>query len=136
VVSACSPPAEDEPAPPAVSVYDQMVNIISPSANVLWAVEVPASDADWQPLIAAADTIIASGGQIRAGGSGVDDVERAANPEWQAYLDTMIGAAIDARKAAAAQDLDALLIANDVLYPPCEECHLQFHPGVREQEFN
>jgi cytochrome c556 len=94
------------------------------------------SEADWQRLVDAARSIIRSGEQIRAGGNGDYDADWASTPDWQAYLDTMIGAATDASDAATRQDLDALLQANDVLYPPCEECHLQFHPGVREQEFN
>jgi hypothetical protein len=135
-LAACAPADDDRLATPAISVNDQMVNFISPSANVLWAVEEPASDTDWRAIDDAAAAIIASGGEIRRGGSGINDLEWAAETDWQAYLDTLIRAAAAARDAAAARNLDALFQANDLLYPPCEECHLQYHPGVREQEFN
>jgi hypothetical protein len=42
----------------------------------------------------------------------------------------MISAGQDALKAVRARDHDALLVASDVLYPPCEGCHTQFNPGV------
>ena len=113
-----------------------MTGVITPASNALWSVEDPQSDADWQELADAADALVDASEKIRRGGSGPNDMEWAADPAWQSFLSTLAGAASDAQDAAVAKDLDSLLDANDVLYPPCEECHLQFHPGVREQEFN
>jgi hypothetical protein len=42
----------------------------------------------------------------------------------------MIEAGKDALKAIRARNSEALIAAGDVLYPPCEGCHLQFNPGV------
>ena len=37
------------------------------------------------------------------------------------------------RKAAVERDIEQMYTAGEVIYPPCEECHLQFHPGVEGQ---
>ena len=131
-VSACSP-SEDSPAS---SINELMLDVVTPATNTLWGVEDPQTDADWSVFIDAASQVIAAGEQIKRGGSGPNDMTWAADPAWQAFADTLIGAANDARSAAAAKDLDALFNANDVLYPPCEECHIQFHPGVGAEELN
>jgi cytochrome c556 len=133
---ACMGPDNEPEKRPTASVNDVMTDVITPASNTLWSVEDPQSDAEWQVLSAAAIALVDASEAIRQGGSGPNDMEWAANPAWQAFLNTLAGAASDARDAAAAKDLDSLLNANDVLYPPCEECHLQFHPGVSEQEFN
>ena len=132
LVSACSPSND----PPASSINELMLDVVTPATNTLWGVEDPQTDADWSVFIDAASQVIAAGKQIKRGGSGPDDMTWAADPAWQAFADTLIDAANDARSAAEAKDLDALFNANDVLYPPCEECHIQFHPGVDAEELN
>jgi hypothetical protein len=58
------------------------------------------------------------------------DSEWIKEPAWKAFNQVMINAGYDALQAIRARDHDALLAAGDVLYPPCEGCHLQFNPGV------
>ncbi len=132
----CSAQEKDTAAQPTVSVNDLMIDVITPATNTLWAVEDPKSDTEWQELLDAALLVIDAAGKIRAGGTGPNDMEWSADPAWQAFTDTLTGAATAARDAAIGQDLDALLHANDVLYPPCEECHLQFHPGIAGEDIN
>jgi len=124
---------EDSPPVPDMSVNDLMISIITPATNTLWGIEDPQSAEDWQVFIDAADAVIEAGRTIKVGGTGPGDAEWAADPAWQAFADALISAGRDARKAAEDQDVDAMFAAGDVLYPPCEECHQQFHPGVREQ---
>ena len=126
----------DSAAAPVLSINVLMTDVVTPTSNTLWSVEDPQTDADWLVFIDAASQMIAAGEQIKRGGTGPNDAARAEDPAWQAFADTLIGAAIDARGAAEAKDLDALLNANDVLYPPCEECHIQFHSGVDAEELN
>ena len=135
---ACSNSSDpaDSAAAPGLSINALMTDVVTPTSNTLWSVEDPQTDADWLVFIDAASRMIAAGEQIKRGGTGPNDAARAEDPAWQAFADTLIGAAIDARGAAEAKDLDALLNANDVLYPPCEECHIQFHPGVDAEELN
>jgi hypothetical protein len=116
----------------SLSVNETMVSVITPATDYLWQMQDPQSDDDWKRLQDAAAVVIAAGSLIRQGGAGPNDDEWAADPAWQAFTDRMVDAAVDARIAARNKNLDALLEAGNVLYPPCEECHRQFHPGIRQ----
>ena len=61
------------------------------------------------------------------------DNEWAKQPAWKPFYDAMLAASEAALKAIRAKDHAALLSAGDVLYPPCEGCHLLFNPGVVNQ---
>jgi hypothetical protein len=122
----------DEPA--AVipdSVNDIMISVIAPATNTLWGIDDPQTGADWQVFIDAADAVIETAIDIKDGGAGPNDQQWAASPDWQAFTDRLIEAGTDARKAAENRDVDAMYAAGDILYPPCEECHIQFHPGLQ-----
>ena len=121
--------ADPKPQP---SVLALMVTEVAPATDTLWGVEDPQSDQDWQVLSDAADRTIVAFEAIKQGGSGPNDKAWAAEAKWRAYSDDVIAAARSAKLAIAAQDMDALYDANDALYPPCEACHLDYHPGVIE----
>ncbi len=120
----------DQESVPTMSVNDLMVTVVTPATDTLWGIEDPQTDEEWQVFIDAAMVVIDAGNTIKVGGTGPNDAEWAANPEWQAFADTLIGAGVDAKAAAENRDLEAMYTAGEVLYPPCEECHLKFHPGV------
>ena len=120
-----------EPPVPTMSVNDLMITVVTPATDTLWGIEDPQTDEDWQVFIDAADVVIEAGETIKVGGTGPEDNERAADPAWDAFADRLIGAGVDARKAAEEKDVEAMFTAGEVLYPPCEECHIQFHPGVQ-----
>lgn len=115
-----------------VSVRQVMVSAVTPATNTLWAAEDSPDEEGWQALADAAVVVIASGTLIKTGGSGDGDVGWAAEPAWQAYADTMIEAAVDALAATEARDIEALMTATEVMYPPCEECHTHFHPEMQQ----
>lgn len=122
----------DEPAPVIPgSVNDVMISVIEPATNTLWGIDDPQTDADWQVFIDAADAVIDTATELKAGGAGPDDERWAESPDWQAFADRLIEAGTDARKAAQDKDVEAMYAAGDILYPPCEECHIQFHPGLQ-----
>jgi len=122
----------DEPVPVIPnSVNDMMVSVIAPATNTLWGIEDPQTDADWQVFIDAADAVLETATKLQHGGAGPNDQEWSESPEWQAFVDRLIEAGNDARQAAKAKDVDAMYAAGDILYPPCEECHMQFHPGLQ-----
>lgn len=124
--------AGDEPAPVIPgSVNDVMIATIAPATNTLWGIDDPKTDDEWQVFIDAADELIETSKRIKEGGAGPDDQKWAQSPDWQAFADRLIEAGIDARKAAENKDVDAMYAAGDILYPPCEECHIQFHPGLQ-----
>ena len=134
IVIAIPASGQDEPAAtPSMSVNDLMVTIVTPATNTLWGIEDPQTAEDWQIFIDAADVVIEAGNSMKSGGTGPNDKAWAADPAWQSFSEALIAAGRDARQAALDRDVDAMYAAGDVLYPPCEECHLQFHPGVREQ---
>jgi len=122
----------DEPAPVIPdSVNDIMISIIAPATNTLWGIDDPQTDDDWQVFIEAADAVIATASEIKSGGAGPSDQQWAESPDWQAFADRLIEAGFAAREAAENKDVDAMYAAGDILYPPCEECHNQFHPGLQ-----
>lgn len=129
----CQHSIADDPEPPVptMSVHDLMVTVVTPATDTLWGIEDPQTSEDWQVFIDAADLVINAGNTIKVGGTGPMDNEWAADPEWDAFADRLIGAGVDARKAAEEKDIEAMYTAGEVLYPPCEECHIQFHPGVQ-----
>ena len=114
-----------------VSVNEIMVSAITPATNTLWGVDDPQTFEAWKELEDAAIVVIAAGTLVKDGGAGPNDSSWAADPAWQAFAETMIDAAAVALGAARAKDLDALVTATEVMYPPCEECHMQFHPGMQ-----
>jgi len=129
----CQPgSAADTAAPvPTMSVNDLMVTVVTPATDTLWGIEDPQTDEDWQVFIDAADVVIRAAQTIKVGGTGPMDNVWAADPAWDAFADRLIGAGVDARTAAETRDIEAMFTAGEVLYPPCEECHLQFHPGMQ-----
>ena len=121
----------DTASEPKVTVKEVMEAVITPATNMLWSAEDPQTDERWQELENAAIATITAGNYVASGGSGANDNEWARKPEWQAFNTVMIEAATGALKAIRNRDIEALFVANDVLYPPCEGCHIAFNPGVQ-----
>ena len=133
LLSACQSPTSDtaENPVPTMSINDLMVTVVTPATDTLWGIEDPQTDEDWQVFIDAADIVIEAGKTIKVGGTGPDDNDWASDPAWDAFADRLIDAGVDARNAANNKDVEAMYTAGEVLYPPCEECHIQFHPGIQ-----
>lgn len=113
------------------TINDVMVLNIAPATDILWGIEDPQSDEEWQVFIDAANVVIDEMTAIERGGAGPNDDTWAEDPAWQEFADRLIQAGIDAREAARNKDLDGMYDAGDALYTPCEECHIQFHPGLQ-----
>lgn len=121
-------------ASPPVTIKELMEKTITPASNALWAAyDPPTEEAQWQQLEEAAVTMLLASWATSVGGAGPMDNEWASDPAWQAFDQVMTQASRDALKAIRARDHDGLLQAGDVLYPPCEGCHLQFNPAVIEE---
>jgi len=135
VVIACAVSTFAEEAPePETTIMEVMVATITPATDTLWGVDDPQTDEEWQVLDDAARAVIESFEKVRSGGGGPNDASWASEAKFQAYIDEEIAAGKAARAAIAAKDLDALFAAGDVLYPPCENCHIDYNPGVAGQE--
>lgn len=114
------------------SILELMTIRVVPATDTLWGAEDPETDAEWQKLEDAATETIKAFELTKAGGSGPNDNNWAANDDWQAFSDDVIAAAELAKLAIAERDIEALWEAGDPLYTPCEACHLVYNPGVAE----
>ena len=124
---------DDDAVIPTMSVNDLMVTAVAPATDTIWGIDDPQTEEDWQVYIDAADAVIDAGRTLRVGGTGASDAGWASDPAWQAFVDALVDAGQVARKAAVERDIEQMYTAGEVIYPPCEECHLQFHPGVAGQ---
>ena len=120
-----------EPPQPEVTILELMTVTVTPASDTLWGVEDPQTNDEWQVLDGAAVEIIQAFEQAKLGGAGPNDSNWVSEPKWQAYADEEIIAGQAARDAIAARDLDALLAAGDLLYPPCEACHIDYNPSLQ-----
>jgi len=139
LLHACGESTDDQVAPSVnvdqqTSVLALMLSTVVPASDTLWGVDDPQTDADWQVLADAADQTILAFEKIRQGGSGDFDNDWAKDPRWQTHIDNELSAARAAILAIENRDLDALYNANDMLYTPCEECHIDFNPGVQSEQ--
>ena len=116
-----------------VSIKELMESVVVPASNRLWGAEDPQTDEEWRVLEDAAVTVISAGSVMSLGGSGPRASDWAQNPAWKALTVEMTEAAIDSLKAIRASDIDALYEAGYRMYPPCENCHMQFNPSVTGQ---
>jgi phage-related protein len=113
-----------------VTIREVMEKTITPATNTMWNVPERPTDEQWAGLEEASITLLVAAETIARGGAGQHDMEWAGNSVWAAFNEALIKAGLDALKAIRARDAEALTAAGDVLYPPCEGCHLQFNPGV------
>ena len=115
---------------PLVTIKEVMEMTITPATNTMWNVPERPTEEQWLALEQASTTLLVATDAIGRGGAGESDAEWASNPAWAAFNQALIEAGRDALKAIRARNAEALIAAGDVLYPPCEGCHLQFNPGV------
>ncbi len=114
------------------SVNDIMVTIITQATNTIWSIEDPQSDEEWQVFVDAALQLVDASTRIKTGGKGPNDSGWAEDPQWQRFANVLIASGQEIQVAAREHNLDAVIeISNDKMYPPCEECHIMFHPGMQ-----
>lgn len=112
---------------PDVPVREYMETVITPATDTIWGIDDPRTDEEWRVVDDAAVAIIEAMTGMQEGGTGPNDVA------WDNYMDIVIAAAQMTRQAVANRNVDGVYAAGDVLYPPCEACHLKFHPEVAGQ---
>ena len=116
------------------SVMEWMIEVIAPNSDILWNVEEPLSAENWQAYGLAAAAIVEASTAIAEGARSLDGELWSNEAAWQDLNTLMKQAAMQAKIASETKDLDKLYEAGDALYPPCESCHLQFNPGVIQQQ--
>ena len=118
------------------TIMEAMVETITPASDIIWGVEDPQTDEEWQVLDDAAVALMKAFEATRAGGIGPNDNAWASEAKFQAYVDQEMAAIEQSRAAITARDLDALFDAGGELYTPCEECHIDFNPAVSAEEYS
>lgn len=118
---------------PVMSINDRMTTVVTPATETLWGIEDPQSDTEWQLIDDASVEVAEAYAAMQQGGSGKQDRLWAANADWDAMMNEVIGAAEMVRKAIADRNIDGVVDAGGVMYPPCENCHLKYHPGAAGQ---
>jgi len=127
------PPAGAAPQS-SITTKQLMETTITDASNAIWnAFDAPTSDEQWAGLEKAVLALIDATKLNAVGGTGPMDKEWAAQPAWKPFNEAMLGASDAALQAIRARDHAALLAAGDLLYAPCEGCHLQFSPGAVNQ---
>jgi hypothetical protein len=125
--------AAELPTPP-FSVNRQMVSLIDNESHVLWGAEqegrAPQTEADWNTIEDHALQIVAAGYLLARGGTGPEDADWSAQPEWRRETKAMIDAAMAAATAAESKNMENLLTANGRLVDSCLACHEQFKPEI------
>ncbi len=148
-ISGCSPdkpvetaqPASEAPAAVAVaapavtlpvSLNAVMVALVDHASEPLWldAYDPPNSAARWSEAEYNAYQMAVSGKLIQLAGTGPNDIDWVADPEWQTFADEMSAAGMIALKATQAKDVKALNEAGDRLVASCESCHKKFKPDL------
>ena len=117
------------------TIMEMMVVTITPASDIIWGVEDPQTDEEWQVLDDAAVTLMETFEAMRKGGGGPNDDAWASEARFQVYIDQEMVALEQARAAIEARDLDGLFDAGGELYTPCEECHIDYNPAVSGEEY-
>lgn len=117
------------------TIMEAMVVTITPASDIIWGVEDPQTDEEWQVLDDAAVTLMETFEATRKGGGGPNDDAWASEAGFQVYIEQEMVALEQARAAIEARDLDGLFDAGGELYTPCEECHIDYNPAVSGEEF-
>ena len=126
--------AQATPPAPETTILQLMVEDITQDSDIIWGIEDPQTDEDWQVFEDAAVRLIESFNKIETGLAGPNDKSWAADEKFRAYIEQEYAALDAIRKAVASRNLDGVFDAGGELYMPCEECHLDFNPAVVNQE--
>jgi cytochrome c556 len=124
--------AAPEPGP---TIMLLMVEDITQASDIVWGIEDPQTDEEWQVFDDAAVALVEAFQAIEAGTAGPNDKAWAADEKFQAYIDKEYAALEAVRQAIADRNLDGVFDAGGDLYTPCEDCHIDFNPAVSEAEY-
>ncbi len=133
--------AEQEQPKPQISfkptgdTKHTMAFVLDPAADHIWdsagsitTVDgtedlAPTTDEGWLAVEHSAVVVAESGNLLLMPGRTVDD------PDWDELSLALVDAGMNAQKAAAAQNADALFDAGGQIYRVCLSCHTQFIEG-------
>jgi hypothetical protein len=117
-----------------VSINAEMVSLVDHAAHELWSVEQegrrPKTPDDWENLSEHATQLAAAAALIALPGTGPNDNTLTQQPKWQKWAKDMSDVGMAELEASRANNIDALLAANNRLVDVCEGCHKEFKPAI------
>lgn len=115
-----------------ISINAVMVALVDHASEPLWldAYEPPTTEARWVESEHHAYQLAIVGKLIQLAGTGPNDADWVADPEWITMADEMSAAGMDALGASKARNVAMLNTAGDRLVASCEACHKKFKPGL------
>lgn len=139
--SGTNPPGDQHPAQTAqspvtspISINAEMVAVVDHAAHELWNVEQeghkPSTPADWEGLAEHATQLAASGALIMIPGTGANDNTFTQQAKWQKWSKDLSDVGLAELKASQANNVDAVIAANNRLVEVCEGCHKDFKPTL------
>jgi hypothetical protein len=116
----------------AVSVLDVMRASVQIPADGIWGAAGgdKLTDDEWLLAEQDATNLVAAATLIAIPGTGRNDRQWAASPDWQNWVREFKRAALDLHAAARAHDLAKLSAAGDRLTKVCEDCHAKYRPAA------
>jgi hypothetical protein len=137
VVAGARATREPEAAPavtltPVATVGQIMHGIVDPAATVVFdavsttvtaaGVEehAPATDAEWDKVVAGAAALVESGNLLLMGNRAVD------RGDWTTYSRDLIAASTVALRAAEAKNAKGVFDAGEAIYASCDNCHRKY----------
>jgi hypothetical protein len=122
---------EQPPFVPHVDMKTFMDHVLGPAAAVIWRANgividtqgehdlSPKSDEDWEQIVSGAATLAEATNALMI-------PQRALDPEWNAYVKKLAGAADKAYRGAEAHDLKSVSEVSDQLDGICAACHRHY----------
>ena len=114
--------------PSADAVWDAIVTEVT--ADGVFTTE-PETDEDWMvlrrhavTLIEATDLLLMEGRRVAA--EEIEALLEADRASWTAFVAVLHEGGVGVLEAIDSQDVDALLVASDVLDAACEVCHVRY----------
>ena len=124
---------ENPPPTLPVSINAMMVGMVDDSADMLWAVgngDLPRDEHDWYLVRNSAYQTIIGSKAMQLAGTGPNDVDWVADPEWQRLSDELSAIGMEALSLAEAQQVEGWDALGDRLVQNCLACHEQFKPEI------
>jgi hypothetical protein len=115
-----------------VSINAVMVALVDHASEPLWvaAYEPPSTPDRWLEAEYEAYQMAIAGKLVQLAGTGPNDADWVARPEWRAMANELSAAGMDALRAAQAKDVMAVGTAGDRLVAACDSCHTKFKPSL------
>lgn len=128
LVSGTTAPQSSKDSQLPSTVRQIMNSIVTPTTAIIWGAYELEAESEWMDVKNAALSLIDAGALLNADGLQGEERLIAQEDAWKEFNAQMISAAEKVIEAVEAKDEERLFsVGNDLLYPPCESCHQEYH---------